>query len=328
MSKYAKLLFVATISMMFFLSGCQVSENTVPTQTPMREMSTDSITRTPKPDNSPTSTDVAATSSPTNVTSATSTLTRVPSQLPTWTPLPTLTIDDAQRLVKELLETNAGCRLPCWWGFTPGQTSWDEAEHFLTQIAQYIGTYNEETENTFIADAQIHTPAGAVSTSWESVPYLTQDYLVRDGIIQTINVFNFDLAPSYELPAFLKNYGQPSGVWIRTFREEERNSQPFAIDIFYQDQGILMEYSGGDGMDLGESLRNCLGDSVDSPFMYLWSPDNRMTFTEAKARFLDTENLPEPVSLQEATGMSVEDFYSNIINTGKVCIETPKALWP
>jgi hypothetical protein len=62
--------------------------------------------------------------------------------------------------------------------------------------------------------------------------------------------------------------------------------------------------------------------------MYLWSPDNRMTFTEAKVRFLDTENLPEPVPLQEATGMSVEEFYSNIINTGQVCIETPKVLWP
>jgi hypothetical protein len=241
-----------------------------------------------------------------------------------------MTIEDAQQLVKELLETNAGCRLPCWWGFTPGQTPWVEAKHFLTPVAQYIGTYNGETENTFIADAQIHTPAGAVSTSWESVPYLTQDYLVRDGIIQTIDVDNFDLAPNYALPVFLKNYGQPSGVWIRTFREEERNSRPFLLELFYPEQGILMEYGGGELIDLGESLQNCLDKTVNSPFMYLWSPDQPLTFPEAKERFLylDAENMPEPIPLQEATGTSVEDFYSNIINTGKVCIETPKALWP
>ena len=308
---------------LFLIAGCEVTDQgqlTTVSETVVLEKSITPLSSTATPTNAP---QVEFTSTPTILP-----VTVVPTPSPSWTPLPTLTIDDAQRLVKELLESNAGCRLPCWWGFTPGQTPWEEAEHFLTQVAQYIGTYNEETENTFKANAKIHTPAGAVSTSWESVPYLTQDYFVQDGIIQTINVFNFDLALNYALPAFLKNYGQPSGVWIRTFREEEQNSQPYAIDIFYQEQGILMEFSGGDGMDLGESLRNCLDDSVNSPFMYLWSPDNRLNFTEAKVRFLDTENLPEPVSLQEATGMSVEEFYSNIINTGQVCIETPKVLWP
>jgi hypothetical protein len=100
------------------------------------------------------------------------------------------------------------------------------------------------------------------------------------------------------------------------------------IDIFYQEQGILMEYGGGDLIDQGDRLQNCLDNNVNSPFIYLWSPDNQMDFDEAKERFLDTENFPEPVPLQEATGMSVDNFYSNMITAGKVCIETPKAIWP
>ncbi len=310
---------------LFLIAGCEVSDQgqlTTVSETVILEKSTTPLSSTATPTNTP---QVEFTSTPTNPP-----VTAVPTPSPSWTPLPTLTMDDAQRMVKELLETNAGCRLPCWWGITPGKTSWGEANHFLTPVAQYIGTFNGETVNTYIADAQIHIPADAVSSSWENIPYLTQDYLVRDGIIETIDVFNFDLAPNYTLPVFLKNYGQPSGVWIRTFREEERNSRPFLLEIFYPEQGILMEYSGGDLIDLGASLQNCLDDTVNSPFIYLWSPENPMTFLEAKERFLylDAENMPEPVPLQEATGTSVEDFYTAMITDGRVCIETPKALWP
>ncbi len=249
------------LMVLFLITGCEKSDQmqlTTVSETVILENTT-----TPRPSTA------TSTSTPQEELTSTSTIppeTAVPTPSPSWTPLPTLAIDDAQRLVKELLETNSGCRLPCWWGFIPGQTPWLEAKHFLTQVAQYIGTFYGETENSFIADAQIHIPTGAVSSSWENIPYLTQDFLVRDGIIETIDIFNFDLAPNYALPVFLKNYGQPNGVWIRTFREEEQNSQPFAIDIFYQEQGILMEYSGGDGMELGDSLQNCLDNTVDSSF--------------------------------------------------------------
>ncbi len=39
---------------------------------------------------------------------------------PSVTTLPT---GEAQKMVQELLENNAGCRLPCWWGIVPGKTT-------------------------------------------------------------------------------------------------------------------------------------------------------------------------------------------------------------
>jgi hypothetical protein len=53
-----------------------------------------------------------------------------------------------------------------------------------------------------------------------------------------------------------------------------------------------------------------------------------MTFEEAKEAFLDTENYPQPISLQEAAGAEVEDFYLHMVQDGFFCIETPKGLWP
>ena len=87
-----------------------------------------------------------------------------------------------------------------------------------------------------------------------------------------------------------------------------------------------MEYSGGDLVDLGEKIQNCL-DELTSPFIYLWSPNRGMGFDEAKVQFLDTENFPQPIPLQEATGMDVNTFYQSIIDFGNVCVETPKELW-
>jgi hypothetical protein len=37
-----------------------------------------------------------------------------------------------------LLQTNNGCRFPCWWGIEPGTTSWQDANNFLSQFGQDI----------------------------------------------------------------------------------------------------------------------------------------------------------------------------------------------
>ena len=245
---------------------------------------------------------------------------------PTWTPLPTLNAEDTQALLKDLFENNAACQLSCWWGFIPGKTSWQEAERFLSQFAIYIGKFSGRSEGVSISNVKIPPPSTTVESKWVDVKYVTQDYLIRDGIIETINIYNFDLIPNYYLPAFLESYGKPGGIWIRTFAEEEQ-SQPFLLDLFYPNQGILMEYSGGTGSDLGDHLQICL-EGMNSPFIYLWAPEQSMTFEGATRIFLDTENLPEPVSLKDATGMDVDTFYERFMSDGKVCIETPKELWP
>jgi hypothetical protein len=56
----------------------------------------------------------------------------------TWTPLPTLSPGEADVLVMDLLENNAGCQLPCWWGIWPGETTWDEAKYYLETFASKI----------------------------------------------------------------------------------------------------------------------------------------------------------------------------------------------
>ena len=233
-------------------------------------------------------------------------------------PLPTLTADDAKKLVRKLLEDNAGCHLPCWWGITPGKTTWAEARHFLESFSVYVG----ET-----GGVQVPLPA-----PYSNATFMDHGYFIKNGIVDYIRIFNFNLAPNYSLPKFLETQGQPSEIWIRTFSQEEIGQQNFAFDLFYLDKGILVEYGTATPIKdvaVRGKLQNCLR-GVDSPFIYLWSPEkNKMSFQDAKQKFLDTTNLPEPKPLLEATGMDVRTFYETFKNPETdVCIYTPKALWP
>lgn len=263
-----------------------------------------SLTTTPAPSETPTYTLIP-----------TKTCTPPP---PTWTPLPTLSAEDANNLLNDLLENNAGCRLPCFWGIIPGKTTWQEAQNFLETFTTF--SVRDISRELRIIEPLIPFPREKLGT-------IRHFYSFREGIVEYIVVYNGDLASSFYLPEFLKTYGKPGGVWIRTFREEEQNSQLFLLDLFYPDLGILMEYSGGNMQDLGDRLRNCL-EGMNSPFIYLWSPERVMTFEEAKKIFLDTENLPQPIALPDATGMDIDAFYDSFMNSGTVCIETPKELWP
>ena len=43
--------------------------------------------------------------------------------------------DEMQAYVREMLQTNGGCELPCWWGIIPGKTSWKEMQAAFTDQA-------------------------------------------------------------------------------------------------------------------------------------------------------------------------------------------------
>jgi len=233
-------------------------------------------------------------------------------------PRATLTPEETRKLVQELLENNGGCELPCWWGITPGKTTWAEARIFLEGFSVYVG----ET-----GGVQIPLPA-----PYSNATYMDHGYSIKNGIVDHIDIYNFNLAPNYYLPKFLETYGQPTEIWIQTFSQEEIGQQNFTFDLFYLDKGILIEYGIATPIEdaaVEGKLKNCLR-GADSPFIYLWSPENnKMSSQDAKQKFIDTRWLPEPKSLFEATGMDVKTFYETFKNPDTdVCLETPENLWP
>ena len=317
---------ILLIYVSIFIVGCMSPPPAMQTQTPTGSATISFHTATPI------HLDTEVVYAPGPTLTNTSTLINKPTATatrmsPTWTPLPTLPLFDARNLVADLLENNAGCLLPCWWGIVPGETTWQEAYSMLSPIAISFGDYDlpdrPDAPDRHRRDVHVPTPQDVSYAN-----HLFHDYITVDGIVAQIEVYNYDLAPAYYLPTVLGTYGMPDEIWLRTFSSEDMGSRPFLLDLFYFSRGLLFEFSGGAGEDMGESLR-VFPQTMDSPFIYLWDPQVNLTFDAAIDEFLDVMNFPYPLPLLEAAGMEVETFYNYFVDPNSIhYMETPDDIWP
>lgn len=119
---------VMVVSLML-LNGCVASVALTPTfpiATPI--LITDTPTSSPVP---PTHTPL-----PTPTRNPPTPKPPTPTVTPSPTMAPTLTADQEQSLVLDLLQNNAGCQLPCWWGFMPGKATWQTAQAFFASLGK------------------------------------------------------------------------------------------------------------------------------------------------------------------------------------------------
>lgn len=236
------------------------------------------------------------TNSPVATVRPSETITVVPSSSPTFTPLPTLSPEDAQVFVLELIATNGNCHLPCWWGITPGETTWEEANAFLATFASSI----LELQPNLYGVVYENLPK-ELSYSWVGATLH-----VENGVVQTIRTgAYFSISEIFEI------YGQPTEIWIFADSQSINRQAPFTIALFYMDKGILGIYNGS--TNKGETLEICPSTiGGDQQAWLLWNPELNLTFEQAGANGLlfDTHPSDRPLfQLEEVTNTDVATFY-------------------
>jgi len=193
----------------------------------------------------------------------------------------------------------------------------------LEQFARFNQLVQQD-QPIFYMDVQVPVPETIFH-----IP-LQQIYKVENDIIESMEI-SLGHAPVEKLSAFLETYGPPGEVWISTYSTEyPPGVLPFLVVLFYPDQGILAIFGPEQTWISGSNVYGCQMDRM--PSMYgLWSPGREMTFMEAAREFRlnpDTEGFLM-LPIEEATEMSVEDFYQTFKQPNSpTCIETPKELWP
>lgn len=253
----------------------------------------------------------------------TSTLeTGIPTRINTPPPLiesfHTLSPDDAYIQLQDVLKNNANCLLPCWWGISPGKTTWKDARSFLSKFNN-LGSDKGSNELFFVS---VHLPLP------EEKGTLSHTYKIKNDVVIGINAYVYDWSPFLYLSNILTEYGPPDEILLKTFRNAETGSQPFQVDLFYAKLGILLEYSGGNLNTVGDNLQNCF-DNLYSPFIFIWSVDEPITVDEAIDKYLIQQPMPYPVPLDKATSMNIFTFYEIYKNPDNTsCLETPLELWP
>ncbi len=246
-----------------------------------------------------------------------------PTQTPMPTLVPTLTADEERAFVVEMLETNGGCELPCWWGVTPGETTWQAVKD---QFGLYYGHGDTRSDGTVYH----YGPTYGLSPERTWNYYIAHTFVERDGIVQSIQVMsevnrNAQAGHSaqdwhhYSLDQILAHYGQPSQVWIAFVPVIEIGSSPYYdITLVYEHFGFRILYSGAAVQD-DAVMRTCLRfEQVTRILLNLQTSPMEPTMLEGHW-----------LSLEEATGMDVETFYRTFRNANSdVCLESPAEMWP
>jgi hypothetical protein len=322
MKKIIILLLLAILSI--FVVSCQVRKTDRPTTEEIPQATTQTAVDTIE--KVPSMIIEAITMTPTQ----SSTVRVSPTRTQTPLPMPSLTIYSWERVtpngpvplstakanVAELLKTNGGCSLPCWWGIEPAETSYTTAFNKLSFLTSFIAVKKSDESGSL--DAEFRFPVPETISSRE----LTITYKVEHEIIQLIEV-NPGQVHQYRFSQLLKDYGDPEEVWVEGLIDPTSNN-PFTIFFYYRINGIVATF-WVDATDKGDKLQVCPG-SLPPTILILWEPDGIESFIDFTGKTYDLAYVKKEkrslISLEQATEQTlVEISESN-------CFETPKESWP
>lgn len=159
----------------------------------------------------------------------------------TWTPVPRLSPEAALARIKELYVDGVPCALPCWWGITPGQTTWAQARQLLSEVSPEYGPYYSGILPRY--DYSFEVPV-----NFEPLGYgfIEPSLYVRDEIVVAVGTStgwihrDFD----YSFANLLVLLGQPDEIWIKYSPTEADFQIEYSLTLFYQVRGILLRKSG------------------------------------------------------------------------------------
>ncbi|RME60736.1 hypothetical protein D6779_01640, partial [Candidatus Parcubacteria bacterium] len=186
------------------------------------------------------------------------------------TPLP---IKEGWERIDELLATNGNCRLPCFWGITPGKSLRADLEGVLLLFVKNAKHYNfdypdlggmswvKETNELVVNFGlsywgQKGKPVGILAFRAEAID-------IRDGLDSArltydSPIFNQQFR-EYMLPQILTDYGPPDEVYVLTYAGSTvpNLAQPsFYLYLLYPEQGIFIKYTAPWGRE-GEYVVGC-----------------------------------------------------------------------
>lgn len=257
----------------------------------------------------------AAPPTSTSIPMMTSTPTVTATPIVTPTPVPTLSPEQVVSVINDLYEDNGGCFLPCFWGFTPGQTEWQTVQQLLMPVALQISLSDNYAEVRLPAPGNI------------DLIELSQSYLFEEGVITwivspVIHTLNFQ--PS----SILHTYGPPNEVWLLTANAPAEGYWRSSMTLFYPQQGFILQY-GGDNVQQNGKVHGCGFEQDDIILLGVWSPQEALSYKAVAGQSVRFGETTFDLPLEEATGMNIETFYETFKDPNNpICLESPLSLWP
>jgi hypothetical protein len=253
----------------------------------------------------------------------TATATSTPTPWPTLPPLPTIPPQERGQVYRELMNSNGGCELPCWWGFEMGKTSLEEVRQFYAAfdafMIEQVGDSGRSALYVTFVDPKIEDGIQVRHL------FRVQDSIVIEAEVQVRS------QPKYQIASILQQLGPPSEVWMWAIPEPYEGVLPTRFRLYFPEQGILVLYGTG-GVRIGDEVNVCF-DRRGGAILRLWDPviwdpDGTKGFIE-RANDSSELTLEGDHPIEEVSNWDTEQFYTVLTDPeGLDCLRTPADLWP
>ena len=254
----------------------------------------------------------------------------------TSTTQPTLLPAEKESTIKELMATNAGCSLPCFWGITPGVTDWKTAAKFLQSIGATVGDLEERA-----------------GTHFHSVVFKDENLTTGDnfGFLETLNVVDSIFArgnlygsstrnmkdftslwASYSPKKIINNYGIPSRVLLSSVFAPGLGDgrHGYTLWVFYDHLGFMVRYDGT--VPELPVYHICPQFQEDGDItridLALQNPSNSSPL-ELQDSILGGSVAPRVIlPIEDAVGISLAEFQKLFAREESLpCFDTPREIW-
>jgi hypothetical protein len=299
-----------------------------------------SATPTPPPSSTPTvSTEAPPTPTPTR---------REVTPAPTQSSTPTLSAGEAKSLILDLLRDNGSCKLPCFWGLPPTASA-NMVRSFTDRLGNIIQDnfqvkseqVTSEGDLSYISMVKGYSGVSVLIQYFYSSGRLEQLYTgfqsnhepkdqTDEGRITYGDSYFRELLHYYLLPQILSNYGKPDQVLLAPILYDA----PWLVDdeidlvLLYQDEGFIVEYiflKHVEGQDFAgyPSETGILNIVTKAPEQDLSLSD----FVKYKSVGINDLTIDHYLSIEEATSMTLDEFYQTFKVPNNPCLKTPRTLW-
>lgn len=315
-------IWIVLLMMIFlFISSCQTEEVTSTIDIHETQNLKDTPTTSQGVSKGPTEVQSSGSKQPDYFATQTFTVTYAPDVTitPTSTLIPTLAPTEAQVFLRELIATNGDCRFPCWFGITPGETSFENALAFFRKFTKV----EVDEKSKLIVYFDLEKIVG--KDKW-----LTAELFVEENVINEIVLFQ-----NYFNKELITGLHAPSQILIYII-ESPSNDLPdrFDLSFFYPIEGILVNYTNDIILpEPTESIEICLEDlNPNFVTILLWNNAIDRTFNEAAGTYILG---PGPYKrkyypIKEVTDVSdLQNFFEKYIDPDKkACLVAQPTQWP
>ncbi|MFA9403855.1 MAG: hypothetical protein ACERKY_12430 [Anaerolineales bacterium] len=280
-----------------------------------------------------------------------------PEVIPTKTPEPTLSMNEAEQAIYSMIENNGECRFPCIWGYQSGIDGEVEInllhssfspEYFSDNNLIVVDRFGDHGGIAFITtedDLQINIDMSYYFNGQETlklIEFKAKSFKISGEGIDLRLDYLFgnhelnELVNYYILASLLNEYGEPSSILIApNFHDRPEVSPPswlwYSVVLIYEDQGFLVEYIMPRRW-IGDSLAACVN-QVTEITVIGWDPQQEIDLREAlsikSGLGIHENNISYFKTLEEATSLSISEFTEIFSDPDtEACVFTPLEMWP